>query len=53
MNEVEAMAQDFNYLDSKKDFIKLFRETTKKRNSFLVVNFSEDCIYQDSEFNPL
>lgn len=53
MNEVEAMAQDFNYLDSKKEFVKLFRETTKKRNSFLVVNFSEDCIYQDSEFKPL
>tara|TARA_R110001632_G_scaffold59568_3_gene144759 strand:- start:1692 stop:2405 length:714 start_codon:yes stop_codon:yes gene_type:complete len=53
MNEVEAMAQDFNYLESKKEFVKLFREATKKRNSFLVVNFSEEGIYQDSEFKPL
>jgi len=53
MNEVEAMAQDFNYLDSKKEFIKLFREATKGRNQFLVVNFTEDDIYQNSEFKPL
>jgi hypothetical protein len=53
MNEVEAMAQDFNYLDNKKDFISLFRKTTKGRNKFMVVNFSEDSIYQDSEFRPL
>jgi len=53
MNEVEAMAQDFNYLESKKEFVKLFRVATKKRNSFLVVNFSEEGIYQDSEFKAL
>ena len=53
MNEVEAMAQDFNYLESKKEFVKMFRNATKKRNSFLVVNFSEDGIYQDAEFRPL
>jgi hypothetical protein len=53
MNEVEAMAQDFNYLDSKKEFVKLFREATKGRNQFLVVNFTEDAIYQNSEFKPL
>ena len=53
MNEVEALAQDFNYLESRRDFVKMFREATKGRNRFLVVNFSEDGIYQDSEFKPL
>lgn len=53
MNEVDAMSQDFNYLESKKEFVSLFRKATKKKNSFLVVNFSEDGIYQDSEFRPL
>lgn len=53
MNEVEAMAMDFNYLESKREFVSLFRKTTKGKNKFLVVNFSEDSIYQDSEFKPL
>ena len=53
MNEVEAMAQDFNYLESKREFVSLFRKTTKGKNKFLVVNFSEDGIYQDSEFKAL
>lgn len=53
MNEVEAMAQDFNYLESKKEFVSLFRKTTAGKNKFLVINFSEDSIYQDSEFKPL
>ena len=53
MNEVEAMAQDFNYLESKKEFVTLFRKATKEKNSFLVVNFSEDSIYQNSNFEPI
>ena len=53
MHEVDAMSQDLNYLDSKKDFISLFRKTTRGKNKFLVVNFSEDGIYQDSEFRAL
>ena len=53
MHEVEAMSMDMNYLETKRDFIKMFRQTTKGKNKFLVVNFSEDGIYQDSEFRPL
>lgn len=53
MHEVEAMSMDMNYLESKREFIKMFRKTTKGKNKFLVVNFSEDGIYQDSEFKPL
>jgi len=53
MHEVEAMSMDMNYLEKKRDFVKMFREATKGRNKFLVVNFSEDGIYQNSEFKPL
>lgn len=51
--EVESMSEDYNYLDSRKDFVKMFRQATKEKNSFLVVNFSEDSIYMDSNFNPI
>lgn len=53
MHEVEAMSMDMNYLESKREFVSLFRKTTKGKNKFLVVNFSEDGIYQDSEFRAL
>ena len=47
------MEADLNYLDNKKDFVKMFRKATEGRNKFLVVNFSNDNIYLDSEFNPI
>ena len=51
--EVEAMADDLNYLDSKKEFVKMFRKATKGRNQFMAVSFSNDDIYMDSEFKPI
>ena len=51
--EVESMSEDFNYLESKKSFVKMFRKVTKSRNSFLVVNFSNDDIYLDSKFEKI
>tara|TARA_R110002096_G_scaffold38637_1_gene106567 strand:- start:1828 stop:2550 length:723 start_codon:yes stop_codon:yes gene_type:complete len=51
--EVEAMEQDMNYLDSKKEFTKMFRAATKGKNKFMVVSFSNDEIYLDSEFKPI
>jgi len=51
--EVEAMEQDLNYLDSKKQFVKMFRDTTKGKNKFMVVSFSNDEIYLDSEFKVI
>tara|TARA_R110000796_G_scaffold7600_3_gene25906 strand:+ start:14 stop:733 length:720 start_codon:yes stop_codon:yes gene_type:complete len=53
MKEVDSMEQDLNYLDNKKDFVKMFRKATEGRNKFLVVNFSNDNIYLDSEFKPI
>ena len=53
--EVEAIAEDLNYLENKKDFIKMFRKATDERNSFLVINFSNDKkdMYLDSNFEPI
>lgn len=51
--EVDAMADDLNYLDSKKEFVKMFRKATKGRNQFMAVSFSNDDIYMDSEFKPI
>ena len=53
--ELELISDDYNYLESKKEFIKIFRKTTEKRNSFMVVNFTNDKpdMYMDSEFKPI
>lgn len=53
--ELEMIAEDFNYLPKKQDFIKMFREATKEKNSFLVVNFSNknEEMYLNSTFIPI
>jgi hypothetical protein len=51
--EVDLMADDLNYLDSKKDFVKMFRKVTSGKNEFMVVSFSNDDIYMDSKFKPI
>ena len=54
MAELEQIAESFNYLNSKKDFIKLFRKYTDEPRSFLCINFSSpDGIYQDSQFKTI
>ena len=55
MKELELIAEDFNYMDSKKQFIKLFRETTKEPRSFMVINFSNkpEEMYLNSKFEPI
>ncbi len=53
--ELDLIAEDYNYFENKKDFISLFRRVTAKRNSFLVVNFSNDrqSLYMDSDFKKI
>jgi len=53
--ELDLISDDMNYLENKKDFIKLFRKTTEKKNSFMVVNFTNQKpeMYMDSEFKPI
>jgi len=53
--ELELMTEDYNYLNDRKLFQKMYRNATRERNSFLVVNFSNDSgnLYLDSEFKPI
>ncbi len=52
--ELELIAEDFNYLNNKKDFINMFRRETDKPRSFLVVNFTNpNSIYMDNQFDTI
>lgn len=56
MKELELIAEDYNYLDSKRDFIKLFRENTNDDDGrgFLVVNFTNpDGLYMNRDFKTI
>jgi len=54
MKELDMIAEDFNYFDNRKDFIKMFRKVTKGPRDFLVVNFTnKKGLYMDSEFNTI
>ena len=52
--EVELIAEDMNFFENKKTFIKMFRNNTKTPRSFLVVNYSKglnaDTLYYNHEF---
>lgn len=52
--EVELIAEDFNYLDNKKEFVKMFRRETKNARGFLVVNFTnKNGLYMDDTFSTI
>ena len=55
MKELELITEDMNYMSNKKEFVKIFRETTKEPRQFLVVNFSNkpEQMYKNSEFEPI
>ena len=55
MKELELISEDFNYMSTKKEFIKTFRTLTKEPRSFMVINFSNkpSDMYLDTEFNPI
>jgi len=48
--QLELIENDFNYLNNKKEFFKLFRENTKEKHDFLVIDFSKRDIYRNMEF---
>ena len=53
--EVELQADDFNFLPKKQDYINMFREVTKEKNSFMVVNLTNpaETMYLDSKFEAV
>ena len=54
MRELEMIENDFNYMDSKKSFIKMFRKHTEESRSFICINFTGNAgLYYDREFKPI
>ena len=54
MKEIELIAQDLNFFKTKKQFVDMFRDATKGKRDFLVVNFTNDTsMYMDKNFNPI
>jgi len=54
MKELELISEDFNYKNTKKQFISMFRRETDQPRSFLVVNFSNpDGLYMDKKFKTI
>ena len=54
MAELEMIGESFNYLNSRKEFINLYRKHTKDPRSFLCINFTgDDGIYYDREFKSI
>ena len=51
--QIELIEADVNFTKSKKYFHELFREVTKDKYSTFIVNFSNDTIYQDSNFENI
>ena len=53
--ELESIINEHNYLSSSKEFMKMFRKTTKKKHSMFIINYSNDpeALYQDSNFLPV
>ena len=55
MKELDLIAEDFNYLENKKYFVKMFRDITgNSPRDFLVVNFTNDnSLFMDADFETI
>jgi len=51
--QIELIEADINFMDSKKKFMELFKNITDKKFSTFIVNFSNETIYQDSNFDNI
>lgn len=53
--ELDLVAEDVNFLQSKKQFIKMYRDNTKEKYSFIYINIGNpiDKLYLNSNFEPI
>ena len=53
--ELDLISDDMNYLNTNKEFVKMFRSVTKEPRSFLVVNFSNpiESLYLNTDFQNI
>jgi hypothetical protein len=52
--EIDLISTDLNFYNNKKKFVDMFRNSTKGKRDFLVINFTNDeSMYMDKNFNPI
>ena len=51
--ELDLITEDMNFLQTKKEFVNVFRDATREKNSFMVCDFTSEGFYLDSEFKPI
>ena len=53
--ELESIVHEHNYLENSKAFMKMFRNTTKKKYSNFIINYSNDpeALYMNQNFIPV
>ena len=51
--QLELVEADHNYLESKKQFIQLYKKTTNKPYSKFIINFSHPTLYQNQDYDDL
>lgn len=55
LKQLESVAEEWNYLSTKKAFITMFRNNVKEKHDFLVINHSNksEHMYLDKNFEPI
>ena len=55
LKQLESVAEEWNYLNTKKAFITMFRQNVKQKHDFLVINHSSkmENMYLDKDFEPI
>lgn len=52
--EIDLIAEDLNFFKKKQTFVDMYRNATKGKRDFLVVNFTnDDSPYMDGKFEPI
>ena len=53
--ELESVINEHSYMPSNKDFMKMFRKVTKKKHSFMIINYSNspEELYMTHNFIPI
>jgi hypothetical protein len=53
--DLEAITDDHNYLPDRKAFKKMYRNNTKDKHSFIIINYTNNYneIYLDKDFKPI
>ena len=52
--EIDLISTDLNFYNTKQKFTNMFRDNTKGKRDFFVVNFTnDDSMYQDKNFNSI